>query len=156
MSPEAFQEYTSYLFVVLRLLEALGNFNFVTARPQERAQAEIDFVFVGHRPRRVASKRRLAVKVFATSPPQHPAESWAVKINKHTYSLALYSESSTTSGLPLLLFVLRPSSVKDLEEVGSPPPHPRVDVGFACLDMIVEVISESLNVRNVGFPSLWC
>lgn len=35
-----------------------------------------------------------------------------------------------------------------LQEVGSPPPHARMDVCFAGFDVVVEVISERLDVRN--------
>ena len=41
-----------------------------------------------------------------------------------------------------------------LQEVGGPAPHSRVDVCFGRLDVVVEVVAESLDVRDDLFPSL--
>lgn len=43
---------------------------------------------------------------------------------------------------------------RTLQKVGRPPPHAAVDVCLASLDVIVEVIPESLDMRDDLFSSL--
>lgn len=47
------------------------------------------------------------------------------------------------------------NDVLTLEEVGSPLPHSRVDESLGGFDVVVEVVSEGLDVRNDLIPSLF-
>jgi hypothetical protein len=67
-------------------------------------------------------------------------------------------ERPATRGLPLLCTFLRFGSraTQHLQEVGSTPAHAAVDVGFASFDVVVEVIAESLDVRDDFFTASGC
>jgi hypothetical protein len=60
----------------------------------------------------------------------------------------LHLEGSAAGSLSLLLLVLGPGTAQHLEEVGSSLSHTRVDISFWGLDMVMKVITESLNMRN--------
>lgn len=66
-------------------------------------------------------------------------------------------ERPTTSRLPLLstLLSLRPRATQDLQEIGGAPAHAAVDVGFAGLDVVVEVVAEGLDVGDDFFAARW-
>jgi hypothetical protein len=42
-----------------------------------------------------------------------------------------------------------------LQEIGGAPAHAAVDVGFAGLDVVVEVVAEGLDVRDDFFAAGW-
>jgi hypothetical protein len=42
-----------------------------------------------------------------------------------------------------------------LQEIGGAPAHAAVDVGFAGLDVVVEVVAEGLDVRDDFFAARW-
>lgn len=46
------------------------------------------------------------------------------------------------------------SAVLTLKEVGGPLPHPRVNECFGGFDVVVEIVSEGLDVRNDLLSSL--
>lgn len=62
-------------------------------------------------------------------------------------------KSSATSSLLLLDHILLLSSVQHLQELTDSESHSRVHVRLGALDMVVEVVSENLNVRNAVFSS---
>jgi len=41
-----------------------------------------------------------------------------------------------------------------LQEISCPPPHPRVDVRFRGLDVVVEIVTKDLDVRDDIFAAL--
>lgn len=47
-------------------------------------------------------------------------------------------------------------SPRTLKEIGSPLAHPRVDERFGRLDVVVEVVTESLDVRDDLRSSVSC
>ena len=77
----------------------------------------------------------------------HASDNYLVQCLGST--LTLNSERPPTSCLPFPLLILWSSSVEHLQEVRRSPSHSRMDVGFAGFDVVVEVISERLNVRDV-------
>lgn len=64
-------------------------------------------------------------------------------------------EGPATSRLPLLraLFGFGAGTSEHLQEVGGASAHAAVDVGFACFDVVVEVVAESLDVRDDFFAA---
>lgn len=62
-------------------------------------------------------------------------------------------EGSSTGGLLLLDYVLLLCSVQDLEELADSESHSRVHVGLGALDVVVEIVSEDLNVRDTVLSS---
>ena len=68
-------------------------------------------------------------------------------------------ERPTTSRLPLLgsaaLLRFGPRAAQHLQEIGGAPAHAAVDVGFAGLDVVVEVVTEGLDVRDDFFAAGW-
>ena len=42
-----------------------------------------------------------------------------------------------------------------MQEIGGAPAHAAVDVGFAGLDVVVEVVAEGLDVRDDFFAAGW-
>jgi len=75
-----------------------------------------------------------------------------------------FQDSSTTNlerpaarRLPLLGALLRfgPRATQHLQEVGGAPAHAAVDVGFAGLDVVVEVVAEGLDVGDDFFAARW-
>ena len=67
-------------------------------------------------------------------------------------------ERPTTRRLPLLgsaFLGLGPRAAKHLQEVGGAPAHAAVDVGFAGLDVVVEVVAEGLDVGDDFFAARW-
>lgn len=79
----------------------------------------------------------------------------------HLPSSALSPPSLVSLFAELQQTISKPSTFKagitrrTLQEVGSPPPHARMDVCFAGFDVVVEVISECLDMRNDFCLSLW-
>ena len=69
-------------------------------------------------------------------------------------------ERPTTSRLPLLgsaaLLRFGPRAAQHLQEIGGAPAHAAVDVGFAGLDVVVEVVAESLDVRDDFLAARGC
>ena len=59
--------------------------------------------------------------------------------------------------LPLLgaLLCFGSRATQHLQEVGGAPAHAAVDVGFAGLDVVVEVVAEGLDVRDDFFAAGW-
>jgi hypothetical protein len=68
------------------------------------------------------------------------------KVAEANAALSLYSEGPSTCRLPLLLLCFRPRSPQYLQEVCRPPPHPRMDICLTGLDVVVKVVTESLDV----------
>jgi len=84
----------------------------------------------------------------------------------------LHLESASARGFALLFLVLWTRPSQYLEKVGRPPAHPRMNICLAKsvfrntqqfkyempylrgLDVIMEVVAESLDVRDDLFPSL--
>ncbi len=61
-------------------------------------------------------------------------------------TLPLHPERPSAGRLSLLFLRFRPRSSQHLQEVCRSPSHAGVNVRFASLDMVVEVVAESLNV----------
>jgi hypothetical protein len=66
-------------------------------------------------------------------------------------------ERPATRRLPLLgaLLCFGPRATQHLQEVGGAPAHAAVDVGFAGLDVVVEVVAEGLDVGDDFFAARW-
>lgn len=62
-------------------------------------------------------------------------------------------EGSSTGSLLLLDHILLLCSVQHLEELADSESHSRVHVGLGALDVVVEVVSEDLNVRDTVLSS---
>lgn len=62
-------------------------------------------------------------------------------------------EGSSTGGLLLLDHILLLCSVQHLEELAHSESHSRVHIGLGTLDMVVEVVSEDLDVRDTVLSS---
>jgi hypothetical protein len=78
----------------------------------------------------------------------------------HRWSCLLTTnlESPATCSLPLLgtLFRFRPCATQHLQKVSSTPTHTAVNVGFARFDVVVEVVAESLDVRDDFLAACGC
>ena len=80
------------------------------------------------------------------------------RIRRWNCLLTTNLESPATCSLPLLgtLFCFRPCATQHLQEVSSTPTHTTVDVGFARFDVVVEVVAESLDVRDDFLAACGC
>lgn len=72
--------------------------------------------------------------------------------------LATNLESPTTGRLPFLSTFLgfRTGTTQHLQEVGGASAHAAVNVGFTGFDVVVEVVAESLDVRDDFFAAGGC
>lgn len=78
------------------------------------------------------------------------------RLSAFTVGLSLNSKGSTTRCFPFFLLIFWSCSIEYLQEIGSPSSHPAMNICFRRLDVIVEVVSESLYVRDAFFSALWC
>ena len=108
------------------------------------------------KPGRQATTRTSQISL--NSPSFYP---WTLKV----LPLAVFLSFSSLSGLARRRtgIVLVPTTKKKgrtriltLEEVSRPAAHSGVDVRLGGLDMVVEIIAESLNVRDDIWHPLWC